>query len=279
LYPHIRNSAIDHFTKNKIKWHDAIDKKPSNHLCDSQVFCVNFLFPFAQRPDILAKLFQPVFPEINFMVPVEDGYYVTFEWIGKKNYLKERKSKNRKRTRGALFTSADSMVMFESRENKRHIILIEWKYTESYRNKSIKYSRSKTDRSEIYKHLFLSDDCPIDKNKLPSFDALFFDPFDQLMRQQFLANEMEKSQEMDADVVSVLHISPDRNLDIRKVTSPQLIEFGNTPIKIWENLVKNKKRFNSISTEDLFKNIENVNDPEVSLWRDYIKSRYKWISS
>jgi len=278
LYPTIRESAIEHFSKNNIKWHQGINRKPTNHLCSSQVFCVNFLFPFANHPILLAKFFQPIFPEINYMIPVEDGYYVTFEWIGKKNYLKEKIAKNHIRTRGALFTSADSIFMFKSIENKRHIVLIEWKYTESYGNKSIKYSKYRTDRSEIYKHLFLSNDCPINKDVLPSFDSLFYDPFDQLMRQQFLANEMEKSHEMNADFVSVLHISPSQNIDIQKVTSPELMNLGDTPIEVWQKLVKNKNRFKSISTEELFTNFQRVDTPKVSLWVDYMKSRYNWIT-
>ena len=38
------------------------------------------------------------------------------------------------------------------------------------------------------------------------YDDLFYEPY-QLFRQQLLANEMEKARELEADVVSVLHIS------------------------------------------------------------------------
>jgi hypothetical protein len=37
LFPEIQQSAIAHFAKNNIKWHDGQNRKPSNHLCDSQV--------------------------------------------------------------------------------------------------------------------------------------------------------------------------------------------------------------------------------------------------
>ena len=43
VYSGIREEVIEYFTKYEIKWHDAIDKKPSNHLCDSMVYCINFL--------------------------------------------------------------------------------------------------------------------------------------------------------------------------------------------------------------------------------------------
>lgn len=87
------------------------------------------------------------------------------------------------------------------------IVLIEWKYTESYSGADLKISPSGTDRTGIYRPLFERDDCPFDKDQLPCFDALFVEPFYQFMRQQFLAHEMERAHEMSADTVSVLHIS------------------------------------------------------------------------
>jgi hypothetical protein len=56
LFPGIRQSAPEYFDAQTIKWHDGQDGKPSNHLCSSQVCCVNFLFPFADRPRALAEV-------------------------------------------------------------------------------------------------------------------------------------------------------------------------------------------------------------------------------
>jgi hypothetical protein len=132
LLPEIRESALAHFAKYHIKWHDGQNGKPSNHLCSSQVCCVNFLFPFADKPEALAQVLRPIFPEIEKMLPVENERYVSFEWIGEKNYLGEKISRNGQRTRGANFTSADAIVMLKRQDKKRQIVLIEWKYTESY---------------------------------------------------------------------------------------------------------------------------------------------------
>ncbi len=132
LFPAIRESALQHFAKHEIKWQDGQNGKCSNHMCDSQVCCVNFLFPFADQPDALAHLLSPSYPQLDHMLPVEDGKFVSFEWIGAKNYLGEKISRNGERTRGANFTSADAIVIFERTDNKRQIVLIEWKYTESY---------------------------------------------------------------------------------------------------------------------------------------------------
>ncbi len=87
LYPGIRASAPPHFARHGIKWHDGRDGNPSNHLCDSQVCCVNFLFPFADQPRALGELLRPFYPALRKTVPIEDGNYVAHEWIGEHNYL------------------------------------------------------------------------------------------------------------------------------------------------------------------------------------------------
>ncbi|MEA4931471.1 MAG: hypothetical protein VB026_07820 [Anaerolineaceae bacterium] len=262
------------FANHNIAWHQGQGGKPSNHLCSSQVACVNFLFPFAEKPEELANLLKPVFPQIDHMIPVEDGLYVSFEWIGAENYLGERVPKDGRRTRGANFTSADAMVMFEDRDTKRQAILIEWKYTESYASNYLGIAKSGTDRRKIYQHLFDDLDCIVDMDLLPGIDTLFYEPFYQFMRQQFLAAKMEAAREMGADVVSLLHISPDANEDFKRNTSPALSGLGATPTEIWKKLVKTDRRFISIHTEDLFRWFETE---EMEGWKAYMQNRYTWL--
>jgi hypothetical protein len=280
LFPEIRKTALSYFTDYSIKWHDELKSnpgKPSNHLCDSQVCCVNFLFPFAKKPHILAEVLKPIFPNLQEMLPIENNQYVAFEWIGMENYLGEKIRGNGKRTRGANFTSADASVIFQTSNGGKQMVLIEWKYTESYSSVNLKFSASCTDRTEIYKPFYLQNDCPLNKNLLPSFDSLFYEPFYQLMRQQFLAHEMEKAYELDADIVTVLHIAPAKNTDFHKITSPKLIGLGETAIDVWKRLVKKEDRFISVSTEQFFKILFNNNLPEIQPWCDYIGKKYSWI--
>lgn len=280
LFSGIRETAPAYFTKFGIKWHDGQGGKPSNHLCDSQVCCGNFLFPFYDQPDAIAKLLWPVFPDLARMLPIENGQYVAFEWIGEENYLHEKVSRNGKRMRGANFTSADAAVMFERTDGARQIVLIEWKYTEAYNSKqSLAIAKkSGTDRREIYRWLYDRADCPLDKRALPSFDALFYEPFYQLMRQQFLAHEMENAHELGAHRVSVLHIEPAHNTDFQRITSPQLECLGDTVVGVWQRLVTVPDRFTSIDTETLFGPMVTKPMPEMQAWADYINARYRWIS-
>ena len=275
LYPPIREDALKFFKEKKIHWHQGIPGKPSNHLCDSQVCCINFLFPFTNQPYELAKILRPIFPKIQRMLPVEDGHYVSFEWIGGKNYLGERVHSEGTRTRGANFTSTDAIVIFEDTEHRRQVVLIEWKYTESYSGNYLGIANSGTDRRKIYQHLFDSPDCVLDLEKIPDKDALYFEPFYQFMRQQFLAAKMEEAQELGADVVSLLHIAPRANKDFMKITSPKLIGLGNTATEVWEKLVKTEGRFTSVKTEDLFGDFLSSTMED---WIQYIRTRYRWVT-
>jgi len=281
LFHEIRTPALTYFAQQEIKWHDGQDGKPSNHLCDSQVCCVNFLFPFADRPHALTELLRPVFPAIRRVLPMErkvPDQSVSFEWIGKENYLGE-KTRGRKRTRGANCTSADAAVMFEHEDGKRQIALIEWKYTESYGDTWLKFASSGTDRTKIYAPLYNRDDCPLSKSLLRDFSDgdLFYEPFYQLMRQQFLAHEMEKAHELGAKVVSVLHIAPAHNHDFRNVTSRALRSLGESATDVWKRLVRIPSSFASVSTEELFGCLAVDRVPELAAWWQYVNQRYSWL--
>ncbi|RPJ87629.1 MAG: hypothetical protein EHM18_00140 [Acidobacteria bacterium] len=202
---------------------------------------------------------------------------MAFEWIGEENYLRERVARNSARTRGANCTSADAAVMFERTDGRRQIVLIEWKYTESYGGLSLKIAKSGTDRTGIYRWLFDGDNCPIDKALLPDFDRLFYEPFYQFMRQQFLASRMEMAKELGADLVSLLHIAPNQNTDFWKVTSPELRELGKTATDVWKRLVGGCGRFMSVSTEELFGGLSSDRLPEMAAWLEYIAARYPWV--
>lgn len=277
LFAGIREDALSYFERNGIKWHDGQDHKPSNHLCSSQVCCVNFLYPFADQPEALAVLLRPLFPDLSEMLPIEDGQFVAFEWIGAENYLKEKVRGQNKRTRGANFTSADAAVFFRRADGLRQAVLIEWKYTESYATVDLQIAASGTRRTEIYRPLFDAPDCPLDKTALPAYEALFYEPFYQLMRQQFLAHEMEKAHELGADAVSLLHISPAHNQDFKFITSPQLRSLGKSATGVWSQLVKDGSRFTAAHSEELFGCFDVHPFPGLQPWWEYLTARYAWV--
>lgn len=284
LYKTIRASAIEYFKARNITWHDGLEKRrvPSNHLCCSQSCCINFLYPMTTKPGILASVFQHFYPELaepllideDLALPNGSFPYVAFEWIGVCDYMGETKRKGSERTRGANFTSADFIFRFKRKDGKIQVVLGEWKYTEEYRRQD----KGIDVRKQNY-HLAFNRDGGVFKRRGDDlYDALFFDPFYQLMRLQLLAYEMELSREMDADVVSVLHICPKANREFRdRVTSPYLANTfpGKGTLEIWKELVPQNK-FKSISVEDLLNTILRRTKTDDWEWADYLKVRYGW---
>lgn len=279
LFASIRTEALAYFSAAHIPWHGGENGSPSNHSCSSQVCCVNFLFPFIHQPNALADLLRPVYPTIEEFLPMEEaGNFVAFEWIGlDPSYLGERGGENRKR--GALATSADAAVRFRHKDSTIQIVLIEWKYTERYR--MTQESQEDVDlrirRMRVYRHLFDRDDCCVDKTLLPSYESLFYEPFYQLFRQQSLAHEMELARELDADIVSTLHIAPAHNRDFLRVTSPELRALGDNSLEVWKRLVRQPDRFRSVSVEDLFGPFPVANHSGLQPWWEYTTNRYPWM--
>lgn len=223
-------------------------------------------------PDLVEAL--PIYED----KPRSDGTfpYIAFEWIGSLDYLQESKRKGANRTRGANATSADFVFRFRRADGRVQLVLGEWKYTEEYGvsdkgipARKMNYTRAFNRKGGAFAEL--GDDF---------YSALFFEPFYQLMRLQLMAQEMESGEfglEMEAEVVSVLHISPNANREFRdRTTSPVLKrQFGGQgPIEIW-NMLAPEGRFLSIGVEDLLDDIVGCNTAETG-WTQYLTSRYSW---
>ena len=215
--------------------------------------------------------------DADTMPPDDDHRYVAFEWIGTRNYLIERirdtVAEDAERQRGQNFTSLDFACRFRRSDGLIQIVVGEWKYTERYANgRCIQHSRSGTDRlEEIYAPALDAPDCQIRLGRLPR-EALFFDPLDQLMRQQLLCSAMERHGEMGADIVSLLHVAPAANRDFMgRVTSPELRRVGGDVHEIWKTLVK-PGRFMGVNVEDLVPMV--CRNGPGSEWAAYMTMRY-----
>lgn len=280
----IRDAALNYFEDRGIKWHDGKAGGPSNHLCCSQSCCVNFWFPFIQAPEALCAVLRGLGCDVQAMLPIESDLpleggsypFVAFEWIGEKNYLGEvrgrRVAPDKGRARGTSFTSLDFCARFRRSDGRIQFVAGEWKYTESYsKGADLRYSEAGTDRlDDIYRKHLVQPDCQIVGDLPP--ESLFFDPFDQLMRQQLLCTAMERSGEMEADVVTLLHIAPRANGDLmNRVTSKALEELGSDIHAIWGALTR-AGRFKGVATEDLLPVVcTNAPRPQT---QEYLRLRY-----
>jgi hypothetical protein len=277
IYEGFRQDALDFFEARELKWHGKGGTCDSS-IVSSQVACLNCFFPFVTEAKALECWLSTLYPDFQSVLPIDNPTEphlpsgqipnLTFEWIGTKKYLSERSYGRR----GQNCTSVDVLFRFLTTDKRVHLVLTEWKYCEKYDHKSkyIRFSDRGTDRVAIYKpdyqragsQLQLQDNC---------FEDLFFEPFDQLMRLQLLASAMERERELDADIVSVLHISPRANDGLMNKALAAKVASGDTLGAVWGKIVR-PDRFKAIALEDLVPVITaSSNDRR---WSDYTMIRY-----
>ena len=230
LWAGIRDDVIDYFERYKVSWWMGDDKnEPTGHLLSSQVACINHLYFARQRKDVATAILRGVSDKITEAEIVDDGY-IEFEAIGKTNYLNEKSH-----IRGANTTSVDAIMVGKKAEGSSILVLIEWKYTEEYWEES-KYI---PERYELYNPLMQKTACPI---KTENYEALYYEPFYQLMRQTLLGWKMVEAGEYGCDEFIHIHVIPEKNLELRnRITSPGLN--GDTISEAWKSVLKEPDRY------------------------------------
>lgn len=272
LHRWLREDAIEYFRQNQITWHTSagIDL-PSNHLVSSQVMCVNCMFPFFHDPEGLKDLLSPVFPDIDFVLPIESKeQYIAFEYIGAENYLNEEPKLGTKRRRGVGNTSIDFAVLLQTSTRKKRLLLGEWKYAESYARINIRYRSDATDRLPTYLPFLEAGDGPIDVSKLNSLDVLFFEPCYQMMRHILMAHEIKKKHPH-IDEVVVLEMRSEHNRAILKNPSPGLPQTG-TVYDSMRELLRDPAKLIDVTIESLFKEYHRNHKGPIA---KYLASRYR----
>jgi len=278
LFHEIRDDALATFDRLGIVWHGAaLPGLPSNHLCSSQIACVNALYPFIRRPYALAALLLPHFPDISRMLPVEDESFIAFEWIGDTNYLGETPKLGAYRHRGAGNTSIDAMVMYEATDGRHVMLLIEWKYSESYGATYKRFRSDGTDRVEPYRAFFFDEHTPIDLAVTSRIEEFMFEPFYQLLRQQLFASRIAEVGIPDVDRVRLVHVHASGNRELKAITSPGFRDLGRDAYEVWQHILVEPSDFIAITTEDFLSHVPFDRFPELEPWRLYMTSRYTFL--
>ncbi len=256
-----------------IDWHTR-----ANHGASSQVCCVNFLFPMARDPGLLSRWVDHVMGiRGSTVLPIdrrcEEDWFLTFEWFPAVDYLNEANSKGA-RKRGANSTSVDAAVRF-NHEGTRHLLLVEWKYTETYAAKrSSSHLKGDPTRERRYANLWRRPHGPVRSDADVTLSEFFLDPWYQLLRQQMLAYHCENDPLSEFDKVTVLHVSPSQNLELKRAKGPLAEKMGKTDL--FEGFVDLlepafRDRFLAIDTEKAFGFPELKSDHTSFAW---LRSRY-----
>jgi hypothetical protein len=206
LLPEVREGALGLFAELGIPWHSGIEGGPGNHLLSSQVQCVNALGQMVTDPARIKAAFSPEL-DITEVLEVEPGRYLTFEYIGPTDYFGEVPRGGR--VRGSLCTSVDAAFRYRTSAGVTELALVEWKYTEAYelRNPDPKDAT----RIGRYGAAYADPEGPLRCDLLP-IELMLDEPLYQLMRQQLLADRLERDEVLGAQRVRVVHVDRQRTL-------------------------------------------------------------------
>jgi hypothetical protein len=248
LLPDVRGAAMELFGELGIPWHAGVDGGPSNHLLSSQVQCVNALGPMVSDPERLRRAFGPSLGTAE-VLQIEPGRYLTFEYIGPTDCFGEAPP-GTARTRGARCTSVDAAFLHRTHDGVVELVLVEWKYTESYSKRRPDPAKDAV-RWARYGTAWSAPDSPVRTDLLP-FDLMLDEPFYQLMRQQLLAHDLEKAHAHGADRVRVVLVLPPGNQAYQQsIHRPEQRALGNSVSGIWSQLLARPDRF-SVLDPDVF---------------------------
>jgi hypothetical protein len=243
LLPEVREDALGLFAELGIPWHSGIDGGPGNHLLSSQVQCVNALGQMVADPGRIVAAFSPEL-DIAEVLEVEPGRYLTFEYIGPTDYFGE--VPRGVRVRGSLCTSVDAAFLYRTSAGVTELALVEWKYTEAYEPR--KPDPKDSTRIGRYGAAHADPGGPIISDLLP-IELMLDEPLYQLMRQQLLADRLERDQVLGAQRVRVLHVAPAANLDYqRSLHRPEQRALGATVYQAWASLLRRPDRFIAIDS-------------------------------
>ena len=183
--------------------------------------------------------------DIDEVLQIEPGRFLTFEYIGPTDYFGE--SPTAGRIRGAHCTSVDAAFLHRAREGVVELVLLEWKYTESYRLRAPDPARDAV-RFHRYGVAVADPAGPIRVDAL-SFEHLLDEPFYQLVRQQLLAHALQTAGADGASRVRVLHVLPTGNDAYqRSLARPEHRLLGSSVGEVWQRLLRHQDRFVSVDS-------------------------------
>lgn len=267
----IREVTKNLFQELCIQFHTFV-----GHGRSSQACCLNFLMPFADKPEALSKwvghvleITPPTMLEIEG--PAAGAHrFVAFEYTGpdKKDFLDE--CNGRTPGRGANATAADAAVAFVDASGRRTLLLIEWKYTEEYRKHQLSKDK-KGKRNERYADKLFDPQGPMRADAGLTFEDILHEPFYQLARQQMLAWQIERRSDR-FDAVRNLHLSPSGNRALHLVTSPGFARLADDAFAAFRASLVHPDHFIEKSIEHAFAPLADW--PEMAESWTYLRNRY-----
>jgi hypothetical protein len=206
------------------------------------------LYPLAQDEALLTRWVEHLTGETEIKLnPIERRHgreqLIGFEWFPETDYLNE--SVGGRRARGANSTSVDAALTY-THQGQKKLLLIEWKYIESYSNsRSTDHHKGDPTRDRRYHNLWKRPHGPVDSTILLELKDFYLEPWYQMLRQQMLAYHAEIDHLSPYDRASVIHISPRQNSNLRRVQGERFKAYAEQRFK--------PKRFDELDRFTVFK--------------------------
>lgn len=258
LFQPISWEALNYFKRYNIAWWRENEDRyfPTGHLLSSQIHCLNHLFALRCDKDALLAIinnatkmdFDEVLPSI-----IDEDCYLSFEFAYHNEELLGENDEGRHR--GILCTSIDAMILAR-KGNKKWLIPIEWKYTETYE----KEDKTCAKRLERYEYLIRrSNQLIMPKDGEIPHSIYFQEPSYELMRQTLLTEQLIRN-DIAHDFFH-LNVIPEGNKDLRKAVENEYIP-----------MLKEPSKFRIIDPQDFLSPLRN-NDNYKDLI-NYLETRY-----
>lgn len=279
IRPETEDNVVSYFKKNGISWWNG--DGPTNHLCSSQIACLNHLFLLRHDKEAILAIAQAVDPEFDDVIEVSgdvyDPAYISFEVVSSRDYLNE--SKTGKLTRGSQCTSIDAVII-AVKDGKRILLPIEWKFVEEYARED----KSLGSHGEERRRRYFDSGLVVKSEQLKSVErphgSIYFqEPYYQLMRQTLWAEQCIKNHDKvvnGAEDFIHVHVIPKENDSLRDIHFDEKWDNGQGMVSNWKAMLKHPEKYVCIDPKDLFKNIfenENLREKCKDLL-EYLVARY-----
>lgn len=238
MFAPIRHDALDYFNRYDISWwrQDEDGYFPTGHMVSSQNHCLNHLFALRRDKDAVKLIienatgmqFDEVLPSL---IDEDPESYISFEFAFHNiEWLKEDDEGSR---RGTMCTSIDVMI-FARKGNRKWLIPIEWKYTETYNGKD----KTNAKRMDRYAHLIESSKRLKRPEHGVAHSIYFVEPSYELMRQTLLCEQIVLHKF--ADDFFHINVIPRRHYELRNAVEKEFIP-----------MLEDKSKFKIVDPEEL----------------------------
>ena len=266
FYPPIFDEVKEYFYNNGIKWwNENINKnEPTANTLSSQTACVNHLF-FIRRSKFLSLYILNFITNrkfIDLFIVDNDKYnhaYISFEVSSDNDHLNEIST-----NRGELNTSIDAVFLAEDENNKKCMVVIEWKYTEEYFNEdaSIKIEDSghKKGEERLNRYALLITNSKQLKYKHSNYTSsvYFYGEFYQFTRQTLWAEQMIENKDKESiKADDFLHLAVISNKNESMLSN--IYKISNMNLEdTWRNVLNDNSKFMIIDNKKIIEALETL---------------------